>query len=415
MHLGTTTFEQRHTSYEDVRALLTPGFLVHHVSVNGSRFVLRSLNDDDWFVLRTRTWGASVREWKAWLVSSAIWMVDGQLVLGEGDIAYRLFEMCLHMPETVLDDLDMLVTALMKRVSEAAGGIEGFMYEDESRVMWKSQGGAQPDTYFHGKQVGTNPVRRIWSYFNQIEDTRENNDYMWQLTKFMVSPHAPKGVKKIQATDQKNKGEETRRRQQTMDRIFYESIGAIKKASAEERRKGARGPWQEVRMAESTEELQEVMRRWVEGIKDDHDDVVDGVKSRIKHEVEGRKANALAQQKALRRALDEEGITKSNLIPIAGQAGQEFLDRVRQRMPGTSQVVQDASHNSAYEKYIAKNPEVGNLRVDDEGRVTSTRPADPEMVNMMLRPDAGEDKPSLQEQITARHPTAKFRDDGEGS
>jgi hypothetical protein len=415
VQLTATTPGQRGAVYKDVRALVTPGFLVHHVSINGARFVLRSLSDDDWFVLRTRTWGAEVKEWKAWLVSSSVWMVDGQIVLGESTAAYRLFEMCLGMPSSILDELEMLVTALMKRVSEAARVVEAFMYEDESRLLWKAQGGAKPDSYFQGVQVGTNPVRRIWSYFNDIEDQREHNDYLWGLSKFMASPHAPKGVKKLQAQDQKSKGEEKRRRQQIMDRLYYEATGVIAKLTDQERKEGRRGAWQEVRMAETEEELQEVMRRWVEGIKDDHDAVVDGAKARIKHDVQQRKLKAEIQRKALTAALEEEGISsaRNQLVPIAGKAGQEFLDRVRARVPGTSKVVQDNEHNSAYDKYIAKNPEVGNLVVDDQGRIMSTQPVDPDMVNVMLRPDDGAE-PTLQEKIAARRPTAEFYDDEEG-
>lgn len=412
MQLGATTPEQRHRIYEDVRSLISPGFLIHHVSINGARFVLRSLSDDDWFVLRTRTWGATVREWKAWLVSSAVWMVDGQVVLGEGDSAYRLFEMCMAMPQALLDDLEMLVTALMTRVSEATHVVEAFMYEDESRMLWKSQGGARPETTFYGDVVGGNPVRRIWAYFNSFEDQREHNEYLWSLSKFMASPHAPKAVKKLQAQDQQNKSEEKRRRQKTMDRCYYEAAGLIPRASVEERRKGVRGPWQDVHMAETPEELQEVMRRWVLGIKDDHDRVVEGAKSRIRKEVEERKAKAKAQRQALDAALEEEGISGTSLIPIAGQAGQEFLDRVRKRVPGTSKVFQDQTHNSAYDKYIAKDPNAGNLRVDEDGRIMSNQPTNPELVNMMLRPEDGGH--TLQEQIARRRPTASFSDDGEG-
>jgi len=410
--LVTTTPEQRSVVYNDVRALVTPGFLVHHVSVNGSRFVLRSLGDDDWFVLRTRTWGAEAREWKAWLVSSAIWMVDGQILLGEDEVSYRIFEMCMTMPMSILEDFEMLVSALMKRVSEAAHVVEAFMYEDESRLMWKSQGGAKLDSYFYGRQVGANPVRRIWSYFNDIQDQRDHNDYLWSLAKFQASPHAPKGVKKLQSQDQKAKGDESRHRQQIQDRIFYEATGVIAKLSSDEQRQGRRGPWQDVHMAETEEELQEVMRRWVEGIKDDHDSVVDGAKARIKHDHQQRDLKQAAQRKALSAAMEEEGIVGTQLVPIAGQAGQAFLDRVQARMPGTSQVIQDSGHNSAYDKYIAKNPEVGNLIVDDEGRIMSTEPVDPDMVNMMLRPDEdSEEGKTLQEKIAARRPTAHFHDD----
>lgn len=414
MQLNTTTPDERSVIYEDVRSLISPGFLVHHVDVNGTRLVLRSLSEDDWFVLRTRTWGAPVREWKAWLVSTAVWMVDGQIVMGEDDVAYRIFEMALRLPDSVLDDLDMLVTALMKRVQEGALLVEGFMYEDESRMLWKSQGTAQSYTYFQGRRIQNNPVRRIWTYYNEIEDQRLHNEYLWSMAKFQASAHAPKGVKKIQAQDAREAGDEKRRRQRVMDRTYYEAKGIVARASVDERAQGRGGPWQDVKMAETREELQEVMRRWVEGIKDDHDRVVEGAKARIRAEVEGRKAKALAQRKALASALEEEGITKNTLVPIAGEAGQQFLDRVRNRVAGTSKVLQDGTHNSAYDKYIARDAEAGNLAVDESGQIQSKTEVNPEMLKMMMRPPDQETE-SLQEKIRSRRPTATFRDDGEES
>lgn len=50
---------------------------------------------------------------------------------------------------------------------------------------------------------------------------------------------------------------------------------------------------QGLRMADTEEELREVMRRWVEGIKDDHDLVVDRLKAKVRSDVEKLKEQGL--------------------------------------------------------------------------------------------------------------------------
>jgi len=409
MQLAVTGPEQRHRIYEGVRALVYPGFLLHHVAVSGTRLVLRSLSDDDWFILRTRTWGTTPRDWSAWLVASATWMVDGQVVLGDDEAIYRLYEMCRQIPVTVLDDLNAIVTALMNQVHEATERVEAFIYEAESRLLWTAERNRVAEgRSLHGVCLGTNPVRRVWTYFNNLEDEREANDYEWAIAKFLVGPHAPKGVKKIAAQDSKRDADRRRQRQATMDRVYYEATGVLKpkRDGAPRAKKRA---FQEFRQAESPEEMREEMRRWVLGIKDDHDLVVESVKDKIRNDVERRRAEAIDSQRALQRALDEEGVPRSQMVPLSGDAGRELIARLRDRLPG-SRVLLDNTHNRAYDKYIKSRPSSGTLKVDDAGHISPDVSADPEMLRMLVRPD--EDRRTLQENIERRRPTASFDGDG---
>jgi hypothetical protein len=196
-----------------------------------------------------------------------------------------------------------------------------------------------------------------------------------------------------------------------MDRIYYVAMGVID--DNPEARKKSKRRFQDVVLAETPEELREEMRRWVAGEKDEHDIVVDGIKTKIREEVEGRRAKDAARRKALQKALEDEGIRPSRMVPLSGKAGQAFLDRVKARVPGVSKVMEGDTHNSAYEKYIAKPTEAGALRVGDDGRVTSDMPTDPKMLEMM-RKKKSQDPGSLQEQIENRRPTVTYVDDEGG-
>jgi hypothetical protein len=410
VELAPTTPEQRVEIYSDVRSLIMPGFLVHHVQVNEAKFCLRSLDREDWELLQHRTHGSTERHWKAWAVASSIWMANGR-VLDDEDTLYTLWETLSEAPKTVLDALYSTVNGLMRRVGEASERIEGFLYEQESRRLWRTYGSIVAEHRGgRGYQRFNNAVISLWVYYNRMEDHRELEEHDWQMAKFLASPHAPKGIKKISSKDKQRETDMERRRQRVMDRTFYEAKGVLIKRT-EEVAKTFRSR-DDVRMAETTEELQEVMRRWVAGIKDDHDRVVDNVKAKIKHDVEERKQLANRRRSALDQALEEEGFTRNQPLPLSGEAGKKFLARMRERLPGASVVVDDHTHNRAYSKYIENNPEVGDLYVNEEGKVVSSRATTPEMLEILQKPAEGE-RLSLQQQIERRRPTAQFVDEGE--
>lgn len=410
MDLSQTTAEQRQGIYADVRSLIAPGFLAHLVEVDEVRLCLRSLDSADWEVLRHRVSRLPERQWKAWMVASSIWMVDGAVVMGDEDATWRLMKMCEGLPMTVLDVLHSTLNGLTRRLTRAYQTVEGFLYEQESRRLWRTEGRAVAEHRASRQwQRFHNPLISLWVYYNEMEDARERDDQEWQIAKFLVGPHAPKSVKKLWAKDRQREGDMLKRRQRTMDRTYYEAMGVVARADEEDISASLRLR-DEVRMAETPEELQEVMRRWVAGIKDDHDRVVDNVKSKIKYDVEERQRVAAQRRMALDEALAEEGFTRNQPLPLAGDAGRQFLERMRARIPGAAQVFDDHTHNRAYSKYIEKNPEVGDLHVDEDGRVVSRQPVTPEMIEMLRKPQPGE-RQTLQEQIERRRPRAEFVDD----
>jgi len=374
---------------------------------------MRSLDASDWHLLRFRAHGLRDREWIAWVVASSIWMADGIVYMGEEEALRMLVEMCRRLPTTVLDDLYGILDGLMRRMRRATEIIEAFLYEAESRQLWRSEGNAVlARVGSPGLLRSHNPVLQLWIFFNQMEDAREHDDYLWSLAKFVAGPHVPKGVKKLNAKDKQRETDLRNRRQGVMDRAYYETRGVIPRRERDANGKKSRRRFQEVHMAESPEELREEMRRWVLGVKDDHDRVVDGVKARIKHEVEMHRREDAERRIALQRAMEEEGMTRTGLVPLVGEAGREFIERMKARVPGLSRVHDEKGHNSAYEKYIANNPEAGELRVAEDGRIISERPVDPRLLEMMRAPGTGEETP-LQRLVEKRRPVAVIEEDEE--
>ena len=112
------------------------------------------------------------------------------------------------------------------------------------------------------------------------------------------------------------------------------------------------------------------MADWVSGKKDYHDNAIDIVKAKIKGEVEGRRQAEEDRIASIQHALEEEGIDEPAFAPLMGEAAEAVKRRMVSKRVAT--VVYDDKHNSAYDKYIKNNPDVGVLDVDEHGDIQSS-------------------------------------------
>lgn len=365
--LPRTEFEDRTPFYEDVRSLLTPGFLTEVVTIGGHRFALRTFTTEDFFLLRCRAGSdAPDFESKAWAIASAIWMVDGQIVHGHQESLLRIFQMCRDMSLPMRDGLYRVLVILTRRMQEATLRAEAYLYESESRFLWKGEGGRLME---HPPiRVGVNKIQHLWSFYNTIEDQREDYQNRWSLTKFIAGTQAPKGIQKLNAKEQKTEAELEQKRQRVRDRMFYEASG-LPFPTEEESRK-----FYNVNPMETEEDLKKEMARWLKGEKDWHDRIIDFVKNKIRRSVEERRVEEVSHENELERILEEE---RSSLEVLSPEMARELL----QRTQGPKRVLQDTTHNSAYDKYLAQDPIAGYMEVDAEQGVPKPKNApDEEML-----------------------------------
>ena len=403
MQLKETTPEQRRSYYNDLRELLNPGFLAHTVEVNGSTLVLRSLNPGDLFLLQHRV-GISSRQkkWKNWTLAMGIWMVDGQILLGDHSATYRIYEMCEALPKTVRDDLFSIFTGLMTRMRDSMNKAEAFLYEEETRYLWKSEGPRLFDANaIPGiPKMGINSMQKLWAYYNTYEDMREDRDYWWAVAKFVVSAHAPKGVKRLNQSDEQSKNEEKKRRQRAQDFMYYEATGH----KLDPRTKSLVGPISSLRSADTKEELEEEMRNWVAGNRDFHDDVVVTTKANIRRKHDHDDVEKIRRIREIQDAMAEDEVDEPSLMPLMGAAREQAMQRLKHKQP--AKVFADDTHNSAYDKYIKDDAEVGALAVQGERLLVRNPGQIPheDILEAMKNPDTKEPPPkrSLDEQVKAR-------------
>lgn len=347
--------------------MLLPGFIDHSIEVSGIRLNFRTLGPGDMFMLNARAGKGTHEAWRRWVVASSLWMVDGVCLLDNSDSPVLGRELVLSLPQATRDLLFSVALGLFVRQRKATKATLSYCYEYWSRQAWASLGG-QPVALSAGvpgaARLGTNAVQRLWNTFNTIEDQRVADQTRWDEVKILVSPHAPKGAKKLYSRDEQAKAEETARRQYVLDTFYWRTQGMIGEDEI--------GQWSGSNEGGSkkVEDLVEEMRMWVAGERDAHDDVVEGIKEAIVHQHQKERQERSDRIEAMRMAQEEEdedgledATPKGSLAYTADQLAALLRGRPGGHLPGARMVLEGTDISQMTNKYLINKPGAGRLQV----------------------------------------------------
>lgn len=397
--LPKTSPEQRSPYYADVETLIDFGFLSHVLTVNNVAVSLRSLGPGDLFMLRHRVAIAGDDEWKGWMVASSLWMVNGHCLLGNAEAVPRMMQLIRGLPKHIREILFSLAMGLFNRQSKAIESAEAFCYESSSRYKWKAFGKHLPAVHagVSGvEHIGTNHVQRMWCFYNTIEDQRVTEDSSWEGFKLTTSPHAPKGVKKIDERDKQMRQQELDRRQEIQDRAYYVRRGLLQDIRRSESKKSKEDSF--AVGAKSADDLVDEMHRWVTGQDDLHDKIVNDYKQKVVTNYEQHKADQETRAAAL-RAMQEQDSDMP--VALVGYTPEQLAEIIRERGPGTVPGVRrveggmNGVRDYLYQKYLGRAPDAGALQPTEDGHLVIAAAGDEHRVT-------GE---SLEDQITGRKVT----------
>jgi len=366
----------RRVLYTDVEQLINVGFLAHQVEVKGVRFSLRSLSPGDLFLLTYRTGkGATTREWKSWAVASAIWMVDGISLLEDPHTVKVVHRVLYNLPMHMINHLFSCLMGLLQRSSLALTRTEAYCYEPYSRAMWRMCGRNLPSLQSvngipGSDRMGLNHVQRLWVAYNLAEDSREQLQKDWGAAKLVASATSPKGVQKLNASDERIQKQEAIRRKGVWTRMVSFALYGDEDMPEENkpwvlRVEGQATAVQPVKIASTDAELDEQFRRWVAGERDWHDLVVDTYKDRIKQQFE----EAQAQRESAMADAVQEGVSggETVLVGYTLEQLQEFRKDLAQVRPVARKVFEGSVPATTYKKWVAQEPSPGKLKADANG------------------------------------------------
>lgn len=385
--------DARRFLYADVESLLNIGFLSHTVEINGVSLSLRSLGPGDLFLLRTRVGSQDLEvSWKTWTVASSIWMVNGWNLLGEKNAVPQLYSLVQTFPKPVLDKLFYTTMGLFARVGVAVRRTEAYCYEHYSRGLWGFCGRRSPASQSLSgvpgtDSLGANYVQRMWLAFNLGEDDRLQHKQAWASAKLVASAQSPKGIRRINQTDENFDKQEERRRKDAISRMVNEAMyGEEFDEVTGDMVVVVRGHAVKVpriKTARTTEDLEEQMRMWVAGEKDFHDLVVDSYKERIKTQFDEEKRQREQSSEQLPQGVyggtSVVGYTPDQLVEIRP-------DLFRSR--GGKRVFDGSAPIAVYSKWVGQEATAGKLEADEFG----------------VRERDLDDQPTLQDKVGSRRP-----------
>lgn len=379
--------------YRDLTELLAPGFLSTSVDVSGHRFVLRSLSQNDLLFLHKY-----VRDddptWRLHLVAHSVWMVDGVPLLEHSTLAHKVvYEALFRGSRVLFREMLGTVYGFFTRMREANYYLESYLYEDESRRAWRGLGrGGYPltsRTAIPGvERLGLNPLQSAWVAWNQMEDTRDEQEYVWSNTKVLVSLQSHKGYESLTNKDRQRAETEDGRRASVQEKAWRRF--RYGERPEENIHTGPSG--EGVQKARTTDELEDEMRRWIRGEYDWHDTVVEAYKNRIREEQEERerqKAEIMAELRAKREAEERNlGVPTPKLRPITAQELEEIRGTTGPH-PGAKFITEADPVSRTFNRYLRPSVQPGNLSVDSSG-------------NIVEKPPVVREQPSLADQVSSR-------------
>lgn len=227
--------------------------------------------------------------------------------------------------------------------------IQPYLYEDRSRQLWNSTGkGMAFDDRFFGipgvESLGRNHAQKIWTIWNQSEDQSYDDRLQWQMTKSLISAHAPKGARRMNATDKTRERGEKERRDEVLDMFYYRKMGVIDEDfvlyDAQGRPMTLRGP-------RTPTELADDFLRWVRGEEDVHDTVVREVKERILRNMEAAEEEKRLAMEAHRRSAHEQELSEEDYDLVGYAPSQVNELSAAQGRGGTRRIYDQSSHSKS--------------------------------------------------------------------
>jgi hypothetical protein len=222
-------------------------------------------------------------------------------------------ELFRDMRYEFVEVLGHIVSALRARLERASNLAEAYCYEPYSRSHWQLSGRRG------GSIDGDNPVRRIWIAHNLSEDDYLEDLRRWEHTRAQVSSVSGKGGQHLSRELERIKTREDDRRQKHIDdtvNLLRHGPNWDGKTKVKIQLGGQEIEIDSFESARTFDELDDQMRRMVEGKKDAHDLVVDEYLRQIQARVEQRKAEYEAALAAVREREDYVAGTSGGAVLV---------------------------------------------------------------------------------------------------
>lgn len=357
--------------WKDVEPMLYRGFLTVTAEINGVYFVFKSLNHQEFELLRfsgslgSRNERTTQAFWDIFL-AYGVFMVDGTNILSEREKWIpQLAKTFATLPKEAKAKVVRHLAEINRRASRAVVLTEAYAMEAVSRYRWMQLKGldltSASVTGLDGTQrLGLNWAQQLWRALNLAEDRNEQHERDWENAKFIGSCFAGKGISKVYNQDNDRRRKEREERMSRKDRLLREVVlGEVMPERA------LTLPGAVVTAPRSVEELADQLQKDLRGDKDWHDSIIEQHEKRISTNYKARQA----QQEATAR---ENSVDFGDSHVLGGTALTGLTSQeVEQRVARAKQVIAQAAarmqvhpeYDEKTQQFLSKwgvtGPEVG--------------------------------------------------------
>jgi hypothetical protein len=340
--------------YTDVEAMLFRGFLHVSAEINDVTFVLKSLNQHEFSLIRmmqgAKDNAKSQRLFYARFLAYGVVMIDGENVLpNRENYLHRISEVFEGLPNAGRQRLVRLMGEVNRRATDAVVLTEAFSVEKYARFRWLQYKGldlcSPTVTGFPGtEKLGLNWAQLAWRAINHADDLREQAEREWDNAKFIGSCMAGKEIQKIYTQDTNRRRREREDRLSMRDRLLRQMV------LGEDPEDQVVRDGQVIHTARTVDQLADQLERSLKGEKDWHDEIVAKYEDQKRQrEMERRES----YQKALdSRQNDFNGRSLLGDTSLTGLTSEEVAKRISQQRPMFSSETRPEDNPEFVDKWV---------------------------------------------------------------
>jgi len=319
---------ERDEAYQVLSDLIFKGFLVAEAPLAGRRFVFKTVNDNEFDLIRLLSNENDSLRFNANFLALSLFSVDGDMLLPQRNLLIPdMRDLFLGLPSKFLSQLITNLNVIRNVVFDATGFIEGFCYTALSRRSWNTLKGIticdERATGIPGTSgLGLNVHQDMWMSINQTMDDDEAYDRQFNMSLMVASAMNPKGASHL------------RNQHTTMMKSVESRRIELAKIGRPDARAWTPEGWSAP--VDTAEQLVAELERQMQGKKDRHDEYMESYMKRLHEQAENRAKEAEARIKRAREGLEDVFITGETRVLTPEETESMLRRRYRKTTIGVA-------------------------------------------------------------------------------
>lgn len=216
--------------YADIKSLIFRGFLTSKITLNGTIFTLKTLNEVEHSRIREMIPDGKYDDRHADIcyIAYSIYQIDGKsLIPSREDHINDIVSALQRWTRVTISFVVYKLIELRDRMVNALGKIEAFCYEPVSRAHWAAYKSLPLNstnvTGIKGTELlGYNQAQIEWASFNQAEDEKNRFEVQWSYVRWVGAFINGKAAQEMDNTVQDQKRKEIQYRESVIKEALEE-------------------------------------------------------------------------------------------------------------------------------------------------------------------------------------------------